>query len=184
MPYQFDFDHTNQIARCRFEGQITDEDVRNYYTDAAKLCCTDEAARGAPRFFSSEFIRGHARDHSALGDLNTRACEPEPPASVGGARAIHFWNAADVRNAGRQDAPQPARRQDRTRRLGDFGSAGTAVRTLSRVDTIAAASTTTRAPTILERQSTSAFPQAVATWLMQNINHCLRRVARMFDRSW
>ena len=36
MPYQFDFDHTNQIARCRFEGRITDEDVRNYYSDAAK----------------------------------------------------------------------------------------------------------------------------------------------------
>lgn len=36
LPYHFDFDPTNQIARCRFTGQVTNEELRNYYSDAAK----------------------------------------------------------------------------------------------------------------------------------------------------
>jgi hypothetical protein len=31
MPYHFEFDSTNRILRCRFEGQITDEDLKAYY---------------------------------------------------------------------------------------------------------------------------------------------------------
>lgn len=31
MPYHFEFDSTNRILRCRCEGQITDEDLKNYY---------------------------------------------------------------------------------------------------------------------------------------------------------
>jgi hypothetical protein len=30
MPYKFDFDSTNRILRCRFEGRVTDEELANY----------------------------------------------------------------------------------------------------------------------------------------------------------
>jgi hypothetical protein len=31
VPYHFEFDSTNRILRCRFEGRITDEDLKDYY---------------------------------------------------------------------------------------------------------------------------------------------------------
>jgi hypothetical protein len=34
VPYQFDFDSTHKIIRGRFEGRVTDEDVKNYYREA------------------------------------------------------------------------------------------------------------------------------------------------------
>jgi hypothetical protein len=30
MSYQFDFDSTNRILRCQFEGRVTDEELTNY----------------------------------------------------------------------------------------------------------------------------------------------------------
>jgi hypothetical protein len=30
MSYKFDFDSTNRILRCRFEGRVTDEELANY----------------------------------------------------------------------------------------------------------------------------------------------------------
>ena len=36
MPYTFDFDPGNRIARCRFEGQVTDDEFRAFYAEAGK----------------------------------------------------------------------------------------------------------------------------------------------------
>jgi hypothetical protein len=44
MPYHFEFDSTNQILRCRFEGRVTDEALKEYYQVVA-----DYDARTAPR---------------------------------------------------------------------------------------------------------------------------------------
>jgi hypothetical protein len=35
MSYQFEFDSTNRILRCRFEGHVTDEDLKEYYVAAS-----------------------------------------------------------------------------------------------------------------------------------------------------
>ena len=36
MPYHFEFDSANRIVRCRFEGRITDEILKEYYQVSAK----------------------------------------------------------------------------------------------------------------------------------------------------
>ena len=36
MPYQFDFDSKNKILRCRLEGRVTDEILKEYYRVATK----------------------------------------------------------------------------------------------------------------------------------------------------
>jgi hypothetical protein len=36
MPYHFDFDLSNKIIRCRFEGLISDETLREYYKIASQ----------------------------------------------------------------------------------------------------------------------------------------------------
>lgn len=50
MPYQFDFDPTNQIARVRFEGHVTDDDFRNFYSDAAKYAALTKPRAGLVDF--------------------------------------------------------------------------------------------------------------------------------------
>ena len=37
MPYQFDFDSTHGIVRCRLEGRVTDEDLRTCYREVAAV---------------------------------------------------------------------------------------------------------------------------------------------------
>jgi hypothetical protein len=36
MPYHFEFDSQSRILRCRLEGKITDDALREYYRDAGK----------------------------------------------------------------------------------------------------------------------------------------------------
>jgi len=42
MAYQFDFDATNKIARCRFEGNVSDDVFKNFYADAGKFVVLTE----------------------------------------------------------------------------------------------------------------------------------------------
>jgi hypothetical protein len=37
MPYQVEFDSTNQILRARFEGRVTDEELKAYYQRATEI---------------------------------------------------------------------------------------------------------------------------------------------------
>ncbi len=36
MPYHFDFDLSNKIIRCRFDGLITDDTLKEFYATASK----------------------------------------------------------------------------------------------------------------------------------------------------
>lgn len=36
MPYQFEFDRTNEIAHCRFDGEVTDDCLKRFYVDAGR----------------------------------------------------------------------------------------------------------------------------------------------------
>ena len=44
MPYEFDFDPTNRILRCRFEGRVTDKALKEFFRLA-----TEYAAQVDPR---------------------------------------------------------------------------------------------------------------------------------------
>jgi hypothetical protein len=46
VPYHFDFDSTNKIIKGRFEGRVTDEDLKSYYRDAAEWAKVIGSAAG------------------------------------------------------------------------------------------------------------------------------------------
>jgi hypothetical protein len=46
MSYRFDFDTKNRIIRCRFEGIVTDQALKNYYAVAAKLVASKVPCSG------------------------------------------------------------------------------------------------------------------------------------------
>jgi len=37
MACQFEFDRSNSILRCKFEGAVTDESLREYHQEAASM---------------------------------------------------------------------------------------------------------------------------------------------------
>lgn len=51
MPYHFDFDPTNQIARCRFTGQIKDDELKECYRKMAEFVALSDP-RGTVTDFS------------------------------------------------------------------------------------------------------------------------------------
>lgn len=46
MPYNFDFDLSNGILRCRLEGRVTDELLRNFFRAGAALARRTHPAAG------------------------------------------------------------------------------------------------------------------------------------------
>ena len=50
MPYNFEVDSANKIARCQFLGHVTDEDLRECYKIASAVCRTDSPRAGLMDF--------------------------------------------------------------------------------------------------------------------------------------
>jgi len=50
MPYHFDFDSANRIIRCQFEGQVTDEEFKEYYREAPKYVALTSPLAGIADF--------------------------------------------------------------------------------------------------------------------------------------
>jgi hypothetical protein len=46
MPYHFEFDSAQRILRCRLEGRVTDEELRQYYRDAAVCAARTDPLAG------------------------------------------------------------------------------------------------------------------------------------------
>jgi hypothetical protein len=46
MPYYFEFDSADRILRCRFEGKITDADLKKYYRAVGKYVKLTNACAG------------------------------------------------------------------------------------------------------------------------------------------
>jgi hypothetical protein len=46
MPYYFEFDSVDRILRCRFEGKITDADLKEYYRAVGKYVKLTNACAG------------------------------------------------------------------------------------------------------------------------------------------
>lgn len=74
LPYRFDFDSTNQIVRCRFEGRVNDEQLRNYYSDAAKY-----VALTGPKAAITDFSGATAVDISRETILELASLPPALP---------------------------------------------------------------------------------------------------------
>ena len=68
MPYQFEFDSTNQIFRARFEGRVTDEELKAYYQRGTEIVAQINPRAGIADFsavtsfeVSTETVRGLAK---------------------------------------------------------------------------------------------------------------------------
>lgn len=59
MSYHFDFDSTHRILRCRFEGHVTDEELKEYYLAAGKLVAAKD-----PTFAITDFTTADSVDVS------------------------------------------------------------------------------------------------------------------------
>jgi hypothetical protein len=56
MSYQFDFDSTHRILRCRFVGQVDDEELKEYYLVSPKYVALTNAAAGITDFSGADSV--------------------------------------------------------------------------------------------------------------------------------
>lgn len=56
MSYRFDFDPTNRILRCLFTGRVTDEELKDYYSDASQYTAQTDALAGITDFSAAEAV--------------------------------------------------------------------------------------------------------------------------------
>jgi hypothetical protein len=56
MPYHFDFDSTHRILRCRFEGRVTDYELKEYYVAARRLVAAKDPTFGITDFTAAESV--------------------------------------------------------------------------------------------------------------------------------
>jgi hypothetical protein len=75
VPYQVEFDSTNQILRARFEGRVTDEELKAYYQRAREIVAQINPRAGITDFsavtsfeVSPDTIRGLANLPPAMPD--------------------------------------------------------------------------------------------------------------------
>ncbi|MGA8410018.1 MAG: hypothetical protein WB680_22795 [Candidatus Acidiferrales bacterium] len=69
MSYHFDFDSAHQILRCRFSGRVTDEELKDYYTAAAKLIAQTGAAAGLTDFTAADSVEVSPKTIRQLANL-------------------------------------------------------------------------------------------------------------------
>ena len=81
MPYHFDFDSADRILRCRFEGKITDADLKEYYREVGKYVKLTNARAGildmsavSSLDVSADTIRELANLPPALSDSSRPRC--------------------------------------------------------------------------------------------------------------
>lgn len=91
MPYCFDFDSKYKILRCRFDGSVTDEDLKEFYRLAAEFVERTDP-RGAITDFSAvssfdvspETIRELAKSAPCMPDTRGPRCVVAPSHEIFG----------------------------------------------------------------------------------------------------
>jgi hypothetical protein len=56
MSYRFDFDSTHRILRCRFEGRVTDDELKEYYLAAGRLVAVKDPKLGITDFTAADSV--------------------------------------------------------------------------------------------------------------------------------
>lgn len=90
MPYHFDFEPTNQIARVRFEGHITDDDFRNFYSDAAKYAALTKPRAGLVDFSAASSFDVKPATIQYLAASTPVIANPELPRVIVAPTAVTF----------------------------------------------------------------------------------------------
>jgi hypothetical protein len=54
--YHFDFDSKHRILRCRFEGRVTDEELKEYYLAAGRYVALTGATFGITDFSAADSV--------------------------------------------------------------------------------------------------------------------------------
>ena len=91
MSYHFDFDSAHRILRCRFEGRVTDDELKEYYLAAGRLVAMKDPTFGITDFtaadsvdVSPETIRELASLPPVMTDQNRIRCVVAPSDKVFG----------------------------------------------------------------------------------------------------
>ena len=82
MPYQFDFDAANRIARCRVSGHVTDEDLKHFYTDAGKFVTLTDPRAGLLDFSAATSFQVSPQTIHDLAKLPPAMPDPARPRVV------------------------------------------------------------------------------------------------------
>jgi hypothetical protein len=56
MSYRFDFDSTLRILRCRFEGRVTDDELKVYYLAAGRLVAVKDPTSAITDFTAADSV--------------------------------------------------------------------------------------------------------------------------------
>lgn len=57
MPYEFDFERTRRILRCRFQGEVNEEEFLKYYEELARHSRELTPAAGVADFSNAQPVR-------------------------------------------------------------------------------------------------------------------------------
>ncbi len=104
MSYQFDFDSTHRILRCRFAGRVNDEELKEYYLTSQKYVALTNAAAGITDFSGADAVEvspNTIRDLAALPPLmpepNQIRCIVAPTDKVFGLARMFELHGEDTR---------------------------------------------------------------------------------------
>lgn len=104
MPSFFDFDSTNRILRCRLEGKITDEDLKEYYRLVGEYASLTDPRAGVLDMLSvtsmevsSQTIRQLANLPPAMAHPSRPRCIIAPSAQVFGMARMFELQGQDTR---------------------------------------------------------------------------------------
>lgn len=104
MPYSFDFDLANGILRCRLGGQVTDEELKDFFRIGASLAMRAHPAAGVIDLsevtafdVSSQTIREQSRVAPVLNDPELRRVVIAPTSDTFGMMRMFELEGQDIR---------------------------------------------------------------------------------------
>jgi hypothetical protein len=104
MPYQIDFDATNRILRARFQGRVTDDDLKDVYRLGEENVARFDPLSGITDFsgvtavaFSSQTMRELARTKPIMPDPSRPVIFVAPTPDLFGMARMFELEGAEVR---------------------------------------------------------------------------------------
>ncbi len=104
MPYSFDFDLANGILRCRLEGRVTDDVLRDFFRAGAAVALRTHPAAGVIDFsavtsfeVSAEALREQSKIPPVFADPGLRRVVIAPSSDVYGMMRMFELEGEEVR---------------------------------------------------------------------------------------
>jgi len=105
MPYYFEFDSESRILRCRLEGRITDEALREYYRDVGKYSALTDSRASVLDMSSVTSLEITPQTVRELANSPPAIADPSRPRCVIAASAQAFGMARMFELQGQETRP-------------------------------------------------------------------------------